>query len=368
MIDARLAVLERLHALVESIRGEAAHHARTMTAARSVTAAVEHARPPFAIQFLDQSVQVDRLVVPLERDVLARAMRLGDLVRGRGADEVRFEAQPPVIQVLEFAHELARPRWDNGGLMALKLSHIQFRARPDPDPSPVPLAPASDGPAEVIERALTAARDVCRVLGSDGTWHFGLGSGVVRLLDRVEEFDPRFTSRALEARRSPSLDSAGRALLAAHHASTICRVIGMTPLTHRAVAHAALLVAAVGLGLGDRGGLTFHEAAQASRSTVARSLPSADPVPHTVQVATLIRDVADDQPLETASLVKLAYQLERRRAPASSDRNLTLVQVFADALAEERDPLVHRWLKLRLLVAGPLLPVSKVRASSSRGK
>lgn len=364
MSDTRLAVLERLHVLVESIRGQSPNQMRTMTAARSVTAAIENARPPFAIQFTDQSVRMDGVVLPLEGEGLARALQLGDLVRGRGAEEVRFEAQPPVIQVLELAHELTRPGWDNGGLTALQLSHIRFRARPDPES----LAPASDGPAEEIERALTAARDVCRVLGSDGTWHFGLGSGVVRLLDRVEEFDPRFTSRALEARRSPSLDSAGRALLAAHHASTICRVIGMTPLTHRAVAHAALLVAAVGLGLGDRGGLTFHEAAQASRSTVARSLPSADPVPHTVQVATLIRDVADDQPLETASLVKLAYQLERRRAPASSDRNLTLVQVFADALAEERDPLVHRWLKLRLLVAGPLLPVSKVRASSSRGK
>ena len=209
MIDARLAVLERLHALVESIRGEAAHHARTMTAARSVTAAVEHARPPFAIQFLDQSVQVDRLVVPLERDVLARAMRLGDLVRGRGADEVRFEAQPPVIQVLEFAHELARPRWDNGGLMALKLSHIQFRARPDPDPSPVPLAPASDGPAEVIERALTAARDVCRVLGSDGTWHFGLGSGVVGCGDSGADGDPRpslYYPRTTTRRMCPESD------------------------------------------------------------------------------------------------------------------------------------------------------------------
>lgn len=363
-----LAVLDQMHLLVAAARAYGPDHPSTERAAEVVAAAIREAAPPFSLQFVVQAVFRDRELVPVDVDRYDRAMALGEGLHRGGAQEITFNGPPNLEDLCLLGHELATPQTvTRRELDVLGFVTIGFREVPDAQAgSELETVEKETFVAAQLVLALRAARRaVEETRAADVAWPFAHGMEVVRRLERAVETHQAMAASTLEVAPG-ELDIARRSLLAAHHVATVCEGLGATKATSRSCIHAALIVAA--LGLEGREGLPFADAVRRARGAALAGLGAGGSDPHRLAVCAFLHDIATIESLELGQLIRLGYDLEKRRCPIGVEFNLTVADLLSWAVAQMGDGqgVAARWVRMRVMAAGAIPPGARVRLSDGR--
>jgi hypothetical protein len=166
-------------------------------------------------------------------------------------------------------------------------------------------------------------------------WSWSTGVALLRFLEGAFKHDVHATLRAVEL--APGSSSASRRAVAASVlVAHVLGWLGAPVAARRAAAHATL---ALGMhGYGPRGGRPIAEAAEAAIATLTVEPPAARSGidPHRLRVCAMVHALSKpERPAnepKLLGLVRMAYSLERRRAPENATFHLTIADLLALAL------------------------------------
>lgn len=369
MSDATVSVLRLLDDLVRQVAMAGADDPQAGATAALLSSAIDHAIPPFSLRFIALSLFRDHRLVTLDGDDYERALRLGDVLARRGATAIAFHCRVPTEDLVALACAIVRPSGKPpGALSALRLASLRAIATADELPGALCDDRIDVFTSAELELALGAlAETEALARAGRGVWQFGAATSAVRWLLRAERRSPAWVEALLEAGPWP-LDMARRALLVANHVLVVGRAAGMTQGFLVALLHAACAVALCGLG--PRAGELYGAALVGARRLLDASARVVEPTPQIVEVCAILADASRADSLGVAGLLQAAYDLERSRLPAGRDDALTIVDILSQAVrtieeSPRTDSSTH-WLRLRVVVAGPMPTGAFVRLADGR--
>ncbi len=321
------------------------------------------AAPPLSLQFVGQAIFKDRTMVPLPLRVYRVGQHLGQLLHRLHIQELVMERPVAVEQLTELCLLLGEA--DAGRLDSLEgveIPGLSWRELPtarygieveevDPEVFSSAQLALAIGDAELLP-AGTAA------------WNFAKGLTVVRRLERAVQVSREAVGRALELVPG-SWTIARRSVAACTHVLTALTALEVSGAARRVAAHAALALAWTGLA--ERGGGPFADVAArtSGRLLEAPAVSRTGVEPHRAKLSALVflasgERLEGDLPAPLLDLLRLAYELERRRCPVKVPFDLTLADLLALALSEPVAQCDPTWVRALSTAYGEIPPGARV--------
>ena len=335
------AIVLELARLLTALQSGKAPRDLLTAAARSVAQAIAAAEPPFALRWSGPVVHRDDVWVVLPPEPYEAGAALGEWLARAGCGGLEFRETP-----------------DAAGVLALGEALLAGGAPAGSAIGGLPKLP-NRGAEERAHGATTALIELGDRLRDDpGTWPV---DAVVSALDALEQ---ALGSRPGGVLRALWLDDvprgAGHAAAEGVALATLCGVaLGISPATHRAVAHACF---ALGLtGTYEQPPPPLREAASLAATRIDAALRSDDGLldPHQLRVAALLGAAArGDRPGfhgSASGWLDLLHRLNRARHERRDDAPLL------DVLLDCAGPDDEAWVRALTLSVGGLPVGTPVR-------
>lgn len=338
-------------------------HPSTVRGGVNLRDAVNAAKAPLTLQFVDGCVFRDKILVPASVVTFKRGSEVARWLRRAGAEELSFDANVPDASLSRLATCFVKAaRGERDPLADERLEGLRARRIPHA----VRGEDVEDVAADVFAAAqLGIAIEGVRGLMRTSVWPWRAALGSLRRLDRALALHPRAVMRVLEL---ADLGSVTRRV-------TGCAVLvhmtlgaaGVSTVTRRVLSHVALSLAAQGMA--GRGALSFAESVGAAvAAALGESVdPEKGPDPHRAQVVASLVALADGAPIPGEALVRLAYDVEAGRSPTDVDFDHSTLDRFAELLREKSsDPEREKWLRIVIHAFGVVPPGARVRLADGR--
>jgi hypothetical protein len=298
------------------------------------------ASPAFTLQFMPYGVFRNGGVVPIDFDRYERACTLQEWLAAAKASEIAVRAEPSLDEVTELVLCLCAPKEGMVAQLALptlavkEIEELSFVL----DGS---LLDAESFAIAQMALALEAAED----LVGDGAWPSARALTTLRRIERAHATHAAAASRSVEL-APVAWSPARRAVSASLLTLTTLGDLDTSAGSRRAAAHAALLLGCSGLW--PRSGDSVERAATLAHTRLLASCEVARTIsPHEILVASLLAEIArGGRPDRLGALVRLLYELERRRSPPGIDFDLTRLDVIADLLHQGAPDVAASWIKI----------------------
>jgi hypothetical protein len=365
--DAAADVLDALAVLVRQLGLHGEEHPDVQQATSELTLAINDAQPPFALNLVGEAVLCGREPLPAEVGLYRRNQALVGAMRKFGARQLRLTAVPSSAALLRLAGALLDATQGSGRTRAPQIDGVEFmRLRLLGDSGAADAAENDTFITEQLERATAAIHAI--MTRETSTWPFRRGKRVLQRVERCISVDPAAATAAHELAAGTGT-RARRALGAVLLTTTVLSRLGAPDLVRRSATHALLALCCHGLD--ERGGAPLSEAAQATLQAMVRtSRRSVDP--HRLRATALVYSLtpqgarAARAPAEP--LLRIAYDMERARAPVGPTYELSKVDLWAwlaDAVA--RGEVDRDWGEVVLSTPGGIPPGAHVMADNRLG-
>ncbi len=338
-------------------------HPSTQRSGSPLRDAINAAKPPLTLQFVDGCVFRDKVLVPATAATFKRGADLGRWLRRAGAEELSFEAGVTDASLSRLATCFVKAaRGERDPIADERLEGLRARRIPHV----VRGEDVEDVAADVFAAAqLGIAIEGVRGLVHAEVWPWRAALGSLRRLDRAVKLHPRAVMRVLEL---ADLGSVTRRV-------TGCAVLvhmtlgaaGVSTVSRRVLSHVALCLGAQGMAA--RGALPLSEAVERAITAVLAEPVDAEkgPDPHRAQVVAALVSLACGQPVPGEALVRLAYDVEAGRSPGDVDFDHSTLDRFAELLrAKDSDPERDKWLRIAIHAFGVVPPGARVRLADGR--
>ena len=352
------AVVDGLHLLMVLQRTHGDDHDLTVDAARNLRATLGHAKLPLTLRFVGRSLFHDRRLLPLDRKGQWNAWEVGLALHALSVHELSITAKPDEAALGHLASALAGgAAGEDDALDGLELEGITWRALPGLEPDGRPRV--VDLEVQVWDLMTRVIADARRLAVNRGDpWDLGLGLGVVRGLARARRVSAFAGLRALEV-AAGEWTIPRRAVAGSFRALAGLTALGADPAMVRAVVHGTL--ACCCHGLREREGIPLTKAADAALEAVLEGLSLGEGVapPHHVRVCAVLHRLRTARTMSllgprVTGLVHLAYEMERRRCPASEVHDLTFAELLAQAVQSGANTYNEVWAKLIASASGEI--------------
>lgn len=355
--QARL-VVERFYVLTRNLAVHGDGHPLVAQNAAALSAAMDAAGPPYALQFVGHAVFIDRVLAVLDALNFSRSLKLARYLAAVGVNEVRVEYAPSPHDLIALARALLSRGSSAPAVDGLHLREIR--------------GVSGGGSGEVIDPELFSTAQMVRALIetegleaaiADG-WAWSSGISVVRRVERARSVDLASCLRFIDFAPG-ALTVPRRALGALLNVLSMTLATGLSTSLSRVASHTAF---ALGLyGLAEREGASFVEAVETSlpRMVATAMSGSAHLDPHRQRVCALLQSVvarheAPAQWNPLARAVALAYDLERLRCPLGPDYDLRGIDLLAWAARQGERAHLRPWVRALFAVYGVLPPNARV--------
>lgn len=349
-------VVDGLHLLMVLHRTHGDDHDLTVDAAMNLGEILGHAKLPLTLRFIGRSLFYDGAVLPMDRKGQWNAWEVGAALHALSVHELSFTAKPDATATRKLGAALAGgASGERDALEGVELEGITWRGLPGLEPDGKLLTvdlevQVSDLVGRVVEDTEKLARRRA------DPWDLGQGLSVVRGLAQVRKVSSFAGLRALEV----AVDDwtiPRRAVAGAFRALVGLTALGVNQAVTRAVVHSTL--ACCCHGLRERGGISLTKAADAALRAVLEGLSLAEGVapPHHVRVCAVLHRLRTARTMSllgprVTGLVHLAYEMERRRCPATEGHELTFAELLAQAVESGANTYNEVWVKLIASAAG----------------
>jgi hypothetical protein len=366
LAEAAADVLDALAVLVRQLglRGEG--HPEVERATSELALAINEAEPPFALNLVGEAILRGREPLPAELGLYRRNQALVGALRKFGARQLRFTEVPSASALVKLAGALLDATQGSGRTRAPRIDGVDFLRLRLLGDSGVDAAENDIFITEQLERATAEVHAV--MTRESSAWSFRRGKGVLRRVERCTSVDAAATSAAHELAAGTG-GRARRALGAVLLASAVLSRLRAPDLVRRSATHALLALCCHGLD--ERGGAPLSEAAEAALQAMVRTARR-EVDPHRLRCTALVFSLtrrgarATRAPVEP--LLRIAYDMERARAPVGPTYELSKVDLWAwlaDAVARGEVP--RDWGELVLSTPGGIPPGAHVMADNRLG-
>lgn len=343
-------VVEGLRLLMVLQRTHGTEHELTEDAARKLVGLLKNVDVPLTLRFIGKAIFHKGRLLPLDAKGLEQGRELGQALHNMAAHELAFDAIPTMDMLLRLGRALAGgDAGKRDSMDGLSLEGISWRALPGlkPDGSLAPL----DLEVKVSDLLALATADA-EYLVSHRTdpWNLVRGLSVVRRLARCRQASAYAALRVLEVAPG-DWTVARRAVAAAYRALSGLTALGMDQDIVRPVVHATL--ACCCHGLRQRDGLALAKAADSALKAVLEGISQREGIvaPHHVRACAVLHRLRTARTMSllgprVTGLVHLAYEMERRRCPASEPYDLSFAELLARGVESGSNTYNEVWVRL----------------------
>jgi hypothetical protein len=370
VVSAVQAVIAATHLLMKTLASHGAEHPLTVQNAEELCHAIRTVAPPFSLQFVGQATFKDRELVPLGIKGFQMAQVLAKAMRNLSLHEISFDRVPEPRGAMALAAVLVRgmsgPSDAAGRVSIPGLAWREIpSARLGADREQV------DPEVMAVTQIALAIADAETLVAKRGTpWSWNLGMSIVRRVERALETGRPCAVAAVELAPGP-WSPARRAVSAVVSSVGTLQAVEAHQAVRRAAGHAALALCCTALG--PREGLPIDEAAKAALEALldVPSLAKSGLEPHRVRVCSIAYLLAQEEgdPRQQAGvlpLVKLCYELARRRCPAGVSFDLTGADLMAWAISAREARSAAPWVRLLIDMQGTIPPGAAVLLPDGR--
>jgi hypothetical protein len=340
LAEAAADVLDALAVLVRQLGLRGDGHPDVQRAVAELTAALGDAQPPFTLNLVGEAILRGREPLPAELGLYRRNQALVGAMRKFGARQMRFTEVPSDAALLQLASALLDATQGSGRTRAPRIDGVEFtQLRLLGDSGAGDAAEIDTFISEQLERATAEIHAI--MTREKRTWPFRRGKRVLQRVERCISVDAAASSAALEL-ATGSGSRARRALGAVLLATSVLARLRASDLVRRSTSHALLALCCHGFD--ERGGAALSDAAGATLQALVRTARrSVDPhrLRATALVYGLTKQGAGSARAPVEPLLRIAYEMERARAPVGPTYELSKVDLWAwlaDAVARGDAP------------------------------